>query len=56
MLALISVIAQTVDKFSGRLVVTGGNASLIKKMSVLPADHIPELVIDGLGVNGVSFK
>ena len=56
MLALTAVIEQTVNRFSGRLVLTGGGASSIEKLITVPADYIPELVIDGLGVNGVSYS
>lgn len=56
MLALTAAIEQTVSRFSGRLVLTGGDAPSIRKLITLSVHHIPELVIDGLAVNGVSFS
>lgn len=55
LLAVVATIEKLASQYPASIVITGGDATVVAEALSLTSDHVPELVLDGLAVNGVEF-
>jgi type III pantothenate kinase len=55
LLAVVATIEKLASQYPASIVITGGDANVVAEALSLTSDHVPELVLDGLAVNGVEF-
>jgi len=55
LLTAVASIEKLASQYPASIVITGGNASQIAGALSLAADHVPDLVLDGLAVAGVEY-
>ena len=55
-LMLVALIERLAAEQSAELIITGGDALLLKNQLTLKATHSPDLVLDGLSVEGLRFS
>jgi len=55
LLAVVATIEKLASQYPASIVITGGDATVVAEALSLTSDHVPDLVLDGLAVNGVVF-
>ncbi len=55
LLAVVATIEKLASQYPASIVITGGDATVVAEALSLTSDHVPDLVLDGLAVNGVEF-
>ena len=55
LLAVVATIEKLASQYPASIVITGGDATVVAEALSLTSDHVPDLVLDGLTVNGVEF-
>jgi len=55
LLAAVATIEKLASQYPASIVITGGDAPVVAEALSLSVDHVPDLVLDGLSVNGVEF-
>ena len=53
---LVAMIESLAEKYAAKLIITGGDAELLRNALSLEAELYPDLVLDGLSVEGVSLR
>ncbi len=56
LLLLVAMIESLVGKYQARLIVTGGDAQLLQGALCIEAELYPDLVLEGLAVEGVGLR
>lgn len=56
LLMLVAMIESLAEKYAAKLIITGGDAELLRNALSLEAELYPDLVLDGLSVEGVSLR
>ncbi|MDG1818201.1 MAG: type III pantothenate kinase [Porticoccaceae bacterium] len=56
LLLLVSTIEALVDQHNGKLVITGGDGLILRDQLRVAAEYCPDLVLEGLAVEGVGFR
>lgn len=56
LLLLVSTIQSLVAQYCCKLIVTGGDGLLLRDQLELEAEYYPDLVLEGLGLEGIKFK
>jgi type III pantothenate kinase len=56
LLLLVAMIESLADKYAAKLVITGGDAELLRNAFSIEAELYPDLVLDGLAVEGVGLR
>ena len=56
LLLLVAMIGSLVGKYQARLVITGGDAELLQDVLCIEAELYPDLVLEGLAVEGVGLR
>jgi type III pantothenate kinase len=56
LLLLVAMIESLADKYKAKLIVTGGDAELVRDALSVEAELYPDLVLDGLSVEGVCLR
>ena len=55
LLAVVATIEKLASQYPASIVITGGDATVVAEALSLTSDHVPDLVLDGLAVNGVEL-
>lgn len=55
LLAAVATIEKLAEMHQSKLILTGGDAELVTSMLNIQAEHVPELVLDGLSVDDISL-
>ena len=55
-LMLVALIESMVERYQCLTVVTGGDGMLLLEQLAVDAEYLPDLVLDGLAVDGISFR
>ena len=56
LLLLVSTIEALVEEYNCKLFITGGDGLMLRDLLKVPADYHPDLVLEGLTVEGVGFR
>jgi len=56
LLLLVSTIESLVNQYGGKLVITGGDGLMLRDQLNVPADYHPDLVLEGLALEGIGFR
>lgn len=55
-LMLVAMIESMVERYQCLTVITGGDGQMLREQLSVDAEYFPDLVMDGLAVDGISFK